>query len=104
MNDTTHTLPSGSGLYVTFPLYGTIPLGALSPNEQEDYIDAIKNPSDTIDAYCVECKSNSTFTGREVRTAVAINEECEWIDKELFGVEFVCARDYKHRIYAFFHL
>jgi hypothetical protein len=95
--------PSSDEIFINAPLYKTIDLRHLDSEQLTSFIENIRNPSGTLDTYCLECKRQSTFSGYRIQLFISINgEECG--EEDIFGTEFKCARDNSHKIYFIFLL
>lgn len=103
-------LPPNSEFYISTPLYKTVNLEGLDAESKKGYINSIRIPENTIDAYCIECHKTSTFDGYFVLTRARVvdrntaSKKEESIHNFIVVVELRCTRDISRRMYVFFRM
>jgi hypothetical protein len=94
-------LSSELDYYLEQPLYESIDLSSFETEEQKiDFINAIRYPEKTVDAYCLECEKLSTFRpvkGNRLSNSLLLRDG-------QFEVIFTCTRNGKHQMLFFFLL
>jgi hypothetical protein len=94
---------SDTELLIQSQLYKEVDLSSHNEDEIISLLEKIKNPIDTVDAYCVECKSISTFRGQQI-DIIESSVEDSFVIKKIFGTHFECSRNNNHKIFCFFYL